>query len=258
MGKKQSIGIKDLDRNLKGGLTEGSIMLVIGEPGTGKSTLLRRFAYEGLDAGEHCLYLLSNNALDKVLPSMQRNGMDISKKKGIKFILYSGIVKKRSEMLVGNFEDLVDVAYNVERVVSSFRKGSTRMVVEDLSYLFLMNSKEMVFKFMHRINQILRERNVTALIEVQKGMLDPQIVTALESTTDGTIETKKDAGKKCARISRYEEQVDEGWVVTHLVTDDELIDHLDHWQEMLQDQDPEKGDIKVKRMLSSMRKNTET
>lgn len=204
MADKVSTGVEKLDEILGGGVIPGSVILVLGEPGTGKTALIKGFLRNGVEKGENCVYLMTNRSLDHAITSMARSGWNVEDQPNLKFILYNGVVNKRVKSLIGNFEDLIDVAYNCERLVSSFEIGSARMAIEDLSYMFLMNGKEMIFKFLNRIIQILREHEVTCMMEMQKGMLDPQIVTAIESLTDGTIEMRHEGDKKSFRVSRME------------------------------------------------------
>jgi len=52
-----STGSPGLDELLRGGLPEGQPILLTGEPGTGKTTLAMQFLQTGLDAGEECLFV---------------------------------------------------------------------------------------------------------------------------------------------------------------------------------------------------------
>jgi len=257
MVDKVSTGIEKLDEILGGGLLPGSIMLVIGEPGTGKTTLIRNFIREGVEKGENCVYLMTNRSLDHVITAMARSGWDVENNPNLKFILYNGVVNKRVKSFVGNFEDLIDIAYNCERLVSSFKNGSARMVIDDLSYMFLMSSKDLIFKFLNRIIQILREHEATCLMEIQKGMLDPQIVTALESLTDGTIEMKREGNKRSFRVSRIEDaEAKPDWAdfsfSSGIGLEIEAEKTLSEWEKMLVDK--EKGNANVTKRIGRMQK----
>ncbi|MBV0911475.1 DNA repair protein RadA [Anianabacter salinae] len=73
---RTSSGLAELDRVLGGGLVPGSAILVGGDPGIGKSTLLlqaaARFAQQGLD----CLYISGEEASAQVRMRAQRLGLE--------------------------------------------------------------------------------------------------------------------------------------------------------------------------------------
>src|SRR5690242_10550830 len=50
-------GIPGLDEVLAGGLSKGSVFLLEGDPGTGKTTIALSFALEAVRRGERCLYV---------------------------------------------------------------------------------------------------------------------------------------------------------------------------------------------------------
>jgi KaiC/GvpD/RAD55 family RecA-like ATPase len=255
---KVTTGIEALDETLEGGLLPGTIMLVVGEPGTGKTTLLRSFLHEGVERGDFCVYLLTNRLLDRVLIDMSRKGWNVSDKPNMRFILCEGVANKRVPSYVGNFEDLLDLAYNSERMISKSDIESKRMIIDDLSYVFLMHGKDIVFKFLHRFTQLWRENNVTAFVEVQKGMFDEQIMTSLESMTNGTIETKREDGVQKFRVSRLDEEItDSSWKEMRLPEIEgigaEAGKKLDEWQKELFEKDMESEERRVKNMLKDIR-----
>lgn len=59
-------GIGELDRVLGGGLVEGSLVLVGGDPGIGKSTLLLQTVAALAEQGRRCLYLTAEESLQQV------------------------------------------------------------------------------------------------------------------------------------------------------------------------------------------------
>lgn len=64
-----STGNEVLDAALDGGMPERRAVLVTGGPGTGKSTLAMGFLQAGLDAGEKCLYVSTEQTPDELRAS---------------------------------------------------------------------------------------------------------------------------------------------------------------------------------------------
>ncbi len=256
---KAPTGVKELDEKLEGGPAPGSIFLVIGEPGSGKTTLLRRFIYEGVKKKEGCVYIMTNRSLDRVLSNMSKLGWDVSGYKKLKFILYDSVVNKRNESLVGNMDDLVDIGYSLGKLCSDKKAAVRRVVIEDLSYFFLMNPKEAVFKFLQRVGQIVRENDVSCMMEVQKGMLDPKIATSIESIADGTIEAKGEEGKKMLRVTRAEGlEASPRWVPFGAGGKGAGIEaerHLEEWQRILREK-RENGTDEVEGLVKDIKKKS--
>lgn len=61
-----STGDRTLDTMLGGGLPEQRSVLVTGGPGTGKSTLAMQFLQTGLEAGDDCLYISTEQTIDEL------------------------------------------------------------------------------------------------------------------------------------------------------------------------------------------------
>src|SRR5207342_2040964 len=73
---RQSTGIGELDRVLGGGLVEGSVVLVGGDPGIGKSTLLLQ-ALAAMSARLPALYVTGEESLAQVAGRAQRLGLSL-------------------------------------------------------------------------------------------------------------------------------------------------------------------------------------
>lgn len=75
-GARIASGIAELDRVLGGGIVPGSVVLVAGEPGIGKSTLLLQAAAGLIHAGARALLVTGEEALDQVAARAHRVGVD--------------------------------------------------------------------------------------------------------------------------------------------------------------------------------------
>jgi circadian clock protein KaiC len=74
-----STGIPKLDDLLSGGLPSNSITLVSGTPGSGKSILCFHYLGEGLNNGENCLYLTSDERTKNITKQAWELGFDFHK-----------------------------------------------------------------------------------------------------------------------------------------------------------------------------------
>ncbi|KAA2262361.1 DNA repair protein RadA [Solihabitans fulvus] len=75
--RAQSTGVDELDRVLGGGLVPGAVVLLAGEPGVGKSTLLLEVAYQWSNRGEglsRSLYITGEESAGQVRLRAERTG----------------------------------------------------------------------------------------------------------------------------------------------------------------------------------------
>ena len=69
-----STGIAGLDDVLGGGLAQGCLFLLEGNPGTGKTTVAIQFLLEGLRSGQRCLYITLSETRSELINSAASHG----------------------------------------------------------------------------------------------------------------------------------------------------------------------------------------
>ncbi len=77
--ERVSTGVNGLDNLLNGGYPKGSVILVSGTPGTGKTILCFQFLEAGLQRGERCLYLSSDEPTENLIQEASRFGIDFQR-----------------------------------------------------------------------------------------------------------------------------------------------------------------------------------
>ncbi|WP_279528270.1 ATPase domain-containing protein [Halospeciosus flavus] len=70
-------GVELLNRALGGGFPTGRSMLVTGGPGTGKSTLAMQFLQAGIERGERCLYVSTEQTPDELRDAFEPFAFDL-------------------------------------------------------------------------------------------------------------------------------------------------------------------------------------
>jgi len=70
-------GSETLDTILDGGLPEGRTVLVTGGPGTGKSTLAMQYLQAGLDEGEDCVYISTEQTFEELRDAFSDFAFDL-------------------------------------------------------------------------------------------------------------------------------------------------------------------------------------
>ncbi|HVC27667.1 MAG TPA: ATPase domain-containing protein, partial [Nitrososphaerales archaeon] len=79
---RASAGIGGLDRLITGGFLRNSLVLVTGQPGTGKTILTSQFVYHGATHGEKSIYVSYGENKRQFMSNMKQLGMDFAKLEG--------------------------------------------------------------------------------------------------------------------------------------------------------------------------------
>lgn len=78
MVSKIPTGIAGLDSILRGGFPEGRAILVLGEPGTGKTIFCSQYLYQGATGTEKAVFVGMNEPKERYMNEMLQLGMDFA------------------------------------------------------------------------------------------------------------------------------------------------------------------------------------
>lgn len=84
-----SSGIPEFDNILGGGFYKGSTVLISGTTGTGKTSLVAKFAYEACERGERCLFFANEEPADQIIRNMKSVGIDLEKFNGDSLLIHA-------------------------------------------------------------------------------------------------------------------------------------------------------------------------
>ncbi len=76
MDERKSTGVPGIDDMIEGGLVKGSVTLVTGTTGAGKTTFCSQFLWNGLENGETCLFISLEERPEQIKRSARQFGMD--------------------------------------------------------------------------------------------------------------------------------------------------------------------------------------
>ncbi len=113
-------GIPGLDRLVEGGFKRGSINLVCGGAGSGKTTFAVQFLIEGIKNGEAGVYITFEEKKEKLFDDMLEFGWDLQKYEDMglfRFLEYTPEQIKRVLVEGGGTVDAVITQMNVKRLV---------------------------------------------------------------------------------------------------------------------------------------------
>lgn len=94
-----STGVSEFDRVLGGGLVEGAVVLISGEPGIGKSTLLMQVVHSFVSSSVEAVYVSAEESIQQIaLRSHRLFGKSSSKVKAIAAFEVNSIIDKLDEL----------------------------------------------------------------------------------------------------------------------------------------------------------------
>lgn len=145
--ERVSTGIKELDNFLEGGFLRGQVILLAGNPGTGKTTFGTQFLYEGLKNGEPGIYIGIVEPKEDYIRYMKNIGFDLEKfEKEGKFAFIEALTIKQPY--------LTDVF--IEVLLKAIKEiNAKRVVIDSITAISLaLNDQKEVRSFIH--NTLLR------------------------------------------------------------------------------------------------------
>lgn len=149
-------GIPGLDKILAGGIPQGSVVLVTGSAGTGKTTFLSQFIWEGLQEGEKCMFLTLEETPQDIKRDAILFGWDFSK--------YEKPGKFRIEFF-DPFE-LGDVNARLKDMISVNK--FTRVAIDSTSVFGMyLNDEYKIRKNLFKLAQDLKSAGCTSMLSAE-------------------------------------------------------------------------------------------
>jgi circadian clock protein KaiC len=155
-------GIKELDELLGGGLARGTTTLILGQAGTGKSTLALRYATQLAVRGEHSMLFAFDESRSIAIERADQLGLNLSSH------LNSGLITLQqvdpAEISPGEFAD---------RILESVALGCKLVVIDSLNgYLNAMPGERYLFNQLHELAAYLNQQGVlTFFVMAQHGVV---------------------------------------------------------------------------------------
>lgn len=166
-------GVPGLDKLMEGGFPRGSVNLVTGNPGTGKTTFCSQFLYAGLENNESCIYITTEETQREILLAAEQYGMKLDnyKKFDIKRI-------PPAQKVIGEIDWILE------------ENDYDRVVIDSLSVFEMMKDQENVRRQVRDLINKLREAELTSLLTAEVPEDRPDALSRFgvaEFVVDGVI-----------------------------------------------------------------------
>jgi circadian clock protein KaiC len=152
------LGVAGLDEALGEGVPRGSIILLAGYPGAGKTTLATQFAYEGVRNGERALYVSFVEPKEDFYRNSANFGINLAEAES------KGLFKYYEALNVSTPEALSDLIEDILTQVDTM--GASRAVVDSVSAVEqLAGDAARVREVLHSAFYVgLKKRGVTSIL----------------------------------------------------------------------------------------------
>ena len=179
---RASTGIGGLDRLITGGFLRNNLVLVTGQPGTGKTILTSQFIHHGATHGEKSIYVSYSENKRQFMSNMKQLGMDFAKLEG-----EQGTFLFMDFASTGSKEGASDSLKLILEQVSTFK--AKRLVID--SYNAAMQGFEgsnEARTTLDVVHKVLNEAKCTTLVvtEAPAGMRTDKL-SLEEFVADGVI-----------------------------------------------------------------------
>lgn len=160
MQRRTPIGVPGIDDLVGGGVPKGSILLLSGCPGSGKTLFAAKFIYEGaVNLGERGVYVCLTEPRDVFVSTMKAYGWD-----------FEDLVARRIvELLDLSIETELDAQSALSKIVDAVgRLKAERVVLDSVTALGLGLKSELSRRhFLRLLYRVLRRFNCTSILIVE-------------------------------------------------------------------------------------------
>ena len=167
-------GIRELDALLGGGIEGGSSTLIVGPPGTGKSSLAAQFVATAAASGEHAAMFIFDESVGMLLSRSASLGADLEAHRAAGRLTIQPV--DPAELSPGEF------AETIRRSVED--DGARVIVIDSLNgYLNSMPEERFLTNQLHELLSYLGHQGVaTLMIGAHQGLIGTQMTSPVDAT----------------------------------------------------------------------------
>ena len=198
-----------------------SLILMLGESGTSKEILATRYIEDGIQKGETVLVVLFAHSADDYIKQLKKDisglqtHIDNGKIHFIDSLSYRSIPeeKPKNTFFLEHASDLLTLSVTINELS---QKAKLRIVFDQLAILMLYNKPMQVLNFLQTLAARIRQRNQSALLLLDAGVIDEQTENTLHTIVDMVVETQRkeepEALQQLVRIKFARDEYEPRWV----------------------------------------------
>ena len=200
---KSLTGFEHLEQMIGGPVPRGSSLLLIGDPGSGKTVLSYELLHDELEAGRPCALLSYDAFPEDVQARMSEFGWDIisSLRKGrLKIIdCYSGLAGQ-GEGALRDPSDLTELNIQVTSFITKAKNVPVTLILDSLTPIFNGVEAKQAINFLQTVGAKVKKTGGLFVLTASKGAVPEDAIAKIKSIMDGVIElTLVRHGRKALR-----------------------------------------------------------
>lgn len=138
MVHRLSTGIPKLDELLAGGIPEGFFVALTGMPGTGKTVACLHFIWAGLQNGEKCIYITTEESRESIIRQAEQFNMSFYEAiENERLIIIDALMKEKEDEWSLREVTVDEMLHKIIEAKRYLGRGVTRVVIDSMSAFWL-------------------------------------------------------------------------------------------------------------------------
>lgn len=189
--ERLSTGVPELDAMLEGGIPRGFMVAITGEPGTGKTILCIHFIAQGVNEGDKCIYVTTEESRESIVTQAAQFSFNFSS--GIsekKMMIIDALMGRHDEWSLQSLdvEELMNKVIEAKKVLGY---GRARLVIDSLS-AFWLDKPAMARRYSYFVKKVLSKWDFTVMATSQYAITTSEAFGwGVEHIADGIIRFRR-------------------------------------------------------------------